>query len=303
LGDIRYIRDVDEDIKLRPGAKPFTLADYQRNAWQDFIENQVKAFKIPFFLGIGNHETIAPKTRGEFIEQFADWLEAPVLQEQRLKDNPDDHWLKTYFHWQKGNVDFIYLDNATTDQFDEPQLAWFDKVIGAAEANSSIKTIVVGMHEALPDSLAAGHSMSEYPVGIKSGRHVYTRLLEAQRRGKFVYVLASHSHFLMQNIFDTPYWQTQGGVLPGWIIGTAGAVRYALPEGAKKLSPFNRTNVYGYLLGTVNPKGSPSGTIRFEFREIKEADAPGEVKTKFGDALVKKCFEENTNVPDASNAQ
>ena len=51
--------------------------------------------------------------------------------------------------------------------------------------------------------------------------------------GKFAYVLASHSHFFMQDLFDTDYWKNSahgGVVLPGWIVGTAGARRYPLPD-------------------------------------------------------------------------
>ena len=44
-----------------------------------------------------------------------------------------------------------------------------------------------------------------------------------------VYVLASHSHYYMENIYNTEHWRLHGGVLPGWIVGTAGAVRYPLP--------------------------------------------------------------------------
>jgi Calcineurin-like phosphoesterase len=298
LGDLRAIADFDEDIKLRAGAKTPTILDYENSAWQDFIENQINAFKVPFFLGIGNHETISPKSRNEFLTQFADWLNAPEIQQQRLKDNPNDHRLRAYYHWQQKGVDFIYLDNATTDQFDAAQLGWFKKVLDTDEADPTITTIVVGMHEALPDSLASDHSMSDYPAGVQSGRAVYERLLQAQNRGhKLVYILASHSHFFMEGIFNSEYWKAHGGEVPGWIVGTAGAVRYKLPPNAETLARKAKTNVYGYLLATVNPTGSPLGTIRFDFRELKEPDVPVDVQTKFGTELIHWCFEKNSNVP------
>jgi hypothetical protein len=31
-------------------------------------------------VGIGNHETIPPKTREEFVLTFADWLNAPAIR-------------------------------------------------------------------------------------------------------------------------------------------------------------------------------------------------------------------------------
>jgi hypothetical protein len=298
LGDLRAISNFDEDIKLRAGAKMPSILDYENGAWQDFIENQINAFKVPFYLGIGNHETISPKSRNDFLIQFTDWLNTPEIQQQRLKDNPNDHRLKSYYHWQQNGVDFIYLDNATTDQFDAAQLGWFNKVLAADEANPAITTVVVGMHEALPDSLSSDHSMSDYPAGVQSGRAVYQRLLQAQNQGhKLVYILASHSHFFMEGIFNSEYWKANGGEIPGWIVGTAGAVRYKLPLGAETLARIAKTNVYGYLLATVNPENTPRGTIRFEFHELKVSDVSDDVKSKFGTDLIHWCFEKNSNVP------
>ncbi|MFL6278056.1 MAG: metallophosphoesterase family protein [Blastocatellia bacterium] len=294
LGDFRAIYDFDEDMQRRPQTAPLTIIRYEQMAWDDFIQNQVAAFKVPVFLGIGNHETIPPKTRAEYLSQFADWLNTPVLKEQRLLDNPRDHRLKAYFHWVQNGVDFISFDNATPDQLDNEQMVWAEGVLARDEANPNIKAVVVGMHQALPDSIAAFHSMSDYPVGLESGRRLYARLLALRDRGhKQVYLLASHSHFFMDGIFNTEYLRAHGGVLPGWIIGTAGAVRYSLPQNAKDAKAA-KTNVYGYLLATVNPAGEPEGTIRFEFREIHEADVPPEVLQQMGAELVHQCFEKNS---------
>jgi hypothetical protein len=294
LGDFRAIYDFDQDMQLRPRPQPLLIIDYEQQAWDDFIENQVSPFTVPVFLGIGNHETIPPKTRCEFLAQFADWLDAPPIKEQRLRDDPKDHRLKTYYHWAQGGVDFIYLDNATTDQFDLAQLTWFEKVLKLDAADPNVKTVVVGMHEALPDSLASDHSMGDYAAGVQSGRQVYADLLALQKSSnKRVYVLASHSHFFMEGIFDSAYWREHGGVLPGWIIGTAGAVRYKLPEGAS-LAKAARTNVYGYLLATVNPAGEPEGSIRFEFRELREPDVPASTVSLMGTDLVHQCFMKNS---------
>ncbi len=67
----------------------------------------------------------------------------------------------------------------------------------------------------------------------------------------------------MANIFNTEYVHQHGGVLPGWIIGTAGALRYPLPPESKMASAA-QTNVYGYLLANVKADGS----IDFRFSEI-----------------------------------
>jgi hypothetical protein len=294
LGDFRAIYDFDQDMQLRPRPQPLLIIDYESQAWDDFIENQLSPFTVPVFLGIGNHETIPPKTRGEFIAQFADWLNAPPIKEQRLRDDPKDHRLKTYYHWTQGGVDFIYLDNATTDQFDFAQLTWFEKVLKLDAADPNVKAVVVGMHEALPDSLASDHSMGDYPAGVQSGRQVYADLLALQKSSnKRVYVLASHSHFFMEGIFDSAYWREHGGVLPGWIVGTAGAVRYQLPANAN-LAKAARTNVYGYLFATVNPAGEPVGSIRFEFRELREPDVPPGTVSLMGTDLVHQCFTKNS---------
>ncbi len=292
LGDLRKIYDFDEDMVHQPDrlAHPMTIRDYENAAWNDFIENQVTPFGgLPVFIGIGNHETIAPKTRQDFLIQFADWLNTPILQRQRLADNPRDRRLRAYYHWVDGPVDFIYLDNATADQFDAAQMAWLRGVLQRARADDRVRSVVVGMHEALPESISSGHSMNESPAGIESGRNVYAQLLDLQNGAKKnVYLLASHSHFYMDGIFNTGYWRTHGGVLPGWIVGTAGAVRYALPPNARDAKEAE-TNVYGYLLGTVQPDGS----VRFHFQRIAEPDVPANVVARYKSEFVHWCFAEN----------
>lgn len=303
LGDLRAIYDMDEDIRDRPeyapgGGKPrLSVSAYETMAWPDFIENQIKAWgTVPFMVGIGNHETVAPmKNRDMFLLQFADWLDAPMIQQQRLKDNPGDHTMKTYYHWIEGGVDFMYLDNATWDQFDFAQMAWFKRTLTNAENNPDISALVVAMHAALPYSLASGHSMNDWPAGEQSGRAVYTALLDFRSKTKKpVYVLASHSHFYVANIFNSDYWKSHGGVLPGWIVGTAGAIRYVLPPTAKNADQA-MTNVYGYLLGTVDP--NKPERITFSFVQVDEKDVPAPVSQRMGPALMQYCFTRNSEAP------
>ena len=295
LGDLRATYTIDEDILHQPEhlTRPLTMEEYQNLEWQDYIGSQIAPFgSIPFFVGIGNHEVIPPKTRDGFLLQFADWLESPVLRAQRLKDNPDDHLLRTYYHWIDRGVAFYFLDNASVEQFDGTQLAWFESVLEKDLANPSVKTIVVGMHKALSESISKGHSMNESQTGTDTGRRVYADLLRAQNvRHKIVYVLSSHSHYFMDGIFNTDYWRQNGGVLPGWIVGTAGAVRYALPPGTADAHGAI-TNVYGSLLATVQP----SGEIKFEFEKLEETDIPASVTSKYGRDFVHWCFAENTQV-------
>jgi len=294
LGDLRAIYTFDEDIEHQPEhiAKPLAITDYESIAWPDFIDSQIAPFgSIPFMLGIGNHETVAPiKTREDFLLQFADWLDTPMLREQRLRDNPQDRRLQTYFHWIDRGVSFYYLDNVTGDELDAAQVRWFERNLAKDSADPAITTIVTGMHKALPESISAGHGMNESPTGTESGRRVYADLLRARNDAhKHIYVLASHSHYYMDGIFNTEYWKQHGGVLPGWIVGTAGAVRYALPDHSSD-AKVAITNVYGSLLGTVQP----SGEINFEFEKLKEADIPDEVTSRYGKDFVHWCFAENT---------
>ena len=282
LGDFRAIYTFDEDL-----VKPLNIIAYETGAWPDFIAHQLAPFgNLPIYLTPGNHETIPPATREQYMLQFADWLTAPNLRQQRLADDPTDHALRTYYHWVDHNIDFIALDNASHDQFDAAQMKWFHSVIQHDEASDNITTIVVGMHAALPGSFGGDHSMNDWSDGQMSGVDVYQTLWHAQDLAhKKVYLLASHSHFYMADVYRTETWK--GKVLPGWIVGTAGAVRYRLPPGAPPAT--SMTDVYGYLLATA----APDGSISFDFQQI---DLPELLRIDAGRhpaALVQWCVDRN----------
>jgi hypothetical protein len=109
LGDLRAIYGPDEDFvqeRSREG-KPTDLAEYEKDAWDDFIANQIKPWgETPVFLGIGNHETTPPKSRAAFVEKFRQYLDRAELREQRLKDDSKATQPKTYFHWMRDGVIF-----------------------------------------------------------------------------------------------------------------------------------------------------------------------------------------------------
>ncbi len=334
LGDLRAIYDFDQDMvqatKMDPkmAGKHLTIIDYEKSAWDDFAANQIAPFEnipMPFYLSIGNHETIPPKNRCQFSKQFARLLEKPELHNSKtdfvsgapaaakpanaknsksdaaeaapsddVKEcirqctdcSPSDS--KTYYHWTKDGVDFIYLDHASNEQFDKDQLNWFNDLIQKDTGDKTVRTVVVGMHKALPWSISCDHSMNESTEGTKSGEQVYQTLLNLQKQDKKVYVLASHSHFFMLDIFNTQHWRDDGGILPGWIVGTAGAERYPLPPLADLAK--SKTYVYGYMLGQVYP----DGTIDFEFTELKTSDIPAEIRNRYSGTWVKEaCFNEN----------
>lgn len=287
LGDFRALYDFDQDMLAARHGK-LTVLDYQNQAWQDFIDQQLAPFgDTPVYLALGNHELIQ-KTRPDLLVQFADWFNTPAIRTQRLLDNPADHTMRTYFHVREKNVDFITVDNASADKFDRDQVVWLESVLKHDEQDPAIRTVVVGMHDALPDSLTSGHSMNESPISTESGRRVYDDLLQFRKRsGKEVQVLASHSHFLLADPYKTSC-RTPEQVLPGWIVGTAGAVRYRLPAEHTE-SRLAATDVYGYLLGSVDA----AGHITFGFHEVDEIDVSAGDLKRYGVDTVHQCFAEN----------
>ena len=63
LGDLRATYAPDQDYKAEPQHRdhPVDRAEYLTQEWPDFIQNQVASFQpLPFFIGIGNHETVKP---------------------------------------------------------------------------------------------------------------------------------------------------------------------------------------------------------------------------------------------------
>jgi hypothetical protein len=315
LGDFRLLgrspnSTIDQDMQAEYGGN-LTAEEYRRIAWGDFIAHQVAPFgTLQVFLGIGNHELYKSQdsqlterqnveaSRAEFTKQFSYWLDSPPVRKSRGSQGGA---VKAYYHWLHRNVDFINLDNADEGKsFDDNQLRWLSGLLVQDRANQAVRSIVVGMHRALPNSLACGHSMNGDPEkpdrqGTLSGRAAYEMLARWQKdTGRPVYVLASHSHFYMAGIFNTPYWKNRNEVLPGWIVGTAGAQRYALPD-PLPAGTVARTKVSGYLLGTV----APDGTIAFELKEVTETDVPVEIKERYGEnreqgeQFVHQCFKEN----------
>ncbi len=310
LGDLRAIYKIDEDMAAaaQKTGQYLSCESYHKRAWQDFIDHQIVPFGTTrFYLGIGNHEVIPPKTPTEFSAQFQDWLLTPRLLMGRqdkeeiaaAKSGPcgkiaGRSYLSAvpYYHWVRGRIDFISLDNSS-GVFPSDQLDWFDCTLERAHNNNGISTVVVGMHEALPSSRASDHAMCDDAItdparkkeSCESAKHVYDALVEFQKTKK-VYVLASHSHFYMKGIFDN---QSPGSRLDGWIAGTAGAVRYVLPSGTQP-GPDAKTDVYGYLLGTVQQDGK----IDFKFQQVEESDIVDEVRQQYPPAFISWCFAKNS---------
>jgi hypothetical protein len=293
LGDFRAIYTIDEDMvppaSLHLNAPSLTKADYLAGAWPDFIQHQLKPFgAVEVFLAVGNHETIPPMSSAAYLKQFDPWLNSARLKAQRAADG-DAAGARTYYHWvMNGTVDFLTLDNATNSAFDAGQMAWIRARLAADRNAPSIKTIVVGLHEALPGSKGLSHSMCDSSAGVLTGGEVYNLLYDLQQAGKKVYVVASHSHFVLEDVYRTPYWGAK--VLPGWIVGAAGAVRYRLPPGLTGTA-FAKTDVSGYLLATVHADGS----IGFEFRELSLDDLRQANAGAVADALVGWCYAHNAD--------
>lgn len=288
LGDLRWMSKIDEDIANAKDRQPPSLEQYRALAWQDFQDHQLAAWgDTPVFLGIGNHELIAPKTRADFLATFRPYVNQPAVEAMRLRDEPAAREPRTYFHWIERGIDFIYLDNASKDQFDAAQLAWFEGVLQRAAKDPGVKAVLVGAHAPLPHSFGKDHAMDDWPAGVTSGERAYRLLLDfKQKSGKAVTLFASHQHFYMPDIFDTAYWRQNGGVLQGYIVGSGGAHRYALPADAPSGS---KTNVYGYLLATA----AASGAVQLDYREVNEGDVPAAVAARYAPEFVRWCFAKN----------
>jgi len=291
LGDFRWMSSTDQDMEALHGAgKLLSHSEYQQRAWDDFLSHQMAAFgSLPVFLGRGNHENVSPMTREGYVVKFSNFLDRPEIAAQRRADGVTDDTLQPWFHFTRNGVDFITLDNASHDEFSDAQLRWLRAVLDRDLApNSGIRTIVAGMHEALPHSTSSNHAMDDWALGVTTGEQVYNWFFDAKAAGKHVYLIASHSHYYSPNIFSTPYWKQQGKVVPGWIIGTAGAHRYKLPADTDSAS---KTNIYGFMQGTVQPDGQ----IVFTLRQLAEKDL---LSSKWPNAppdAIHECFIHNAD--------
>jgi hypothetical protein len=304
LGDLRAMFRIDCDMLVRAhpdydcrarpaaGLAPNDFNEYLKYAWDDFVERQIAPFgRTPFLLGIGNHELIN-RTREDFRCRFSKWLTQEPIQSQLKADakrGVPSQAASTFYHFVRGGVDFIYLDNADADaSFSDEQLDWLARVLAADAEDKKVRSIVVGMHAALPQSSERGHAMDATCRGFCTGLRAYDLLYRAQnldappRSRKRVYLFASHSHFFRENVYDTP--EHRGRVLPGWIVGTGGAEQYT----SRETDPVR----YGYLEVEVRPDGG----LATRFREVTRRTPP--LATGPGaDALTAFCFEQNKRPP------
>jgi hypothetical protein len=303
LGDFRKIQKPDQDlVSMLPPGQTITQDEYLKIAWDDFLTHQTASFgDLPVYLGRGNHEAIAPMTRDGYIAKFSSFLNRPELVAQRQIDEAAENKVQAnydgralfgtqpWYHFIRNGVDFITLDNADYDEFSVGQLRWLRTILNLDLApNSGVKAIVVGMHESLPNSTSIDHGMNDWAQGTQTGGTVYTWLYDANAAGKHVYLLSSHSHYYSPNIFYTYYWFEYYAMtmLPGWLVGTAGAYRYALPQGADKAS---KTDIYGFLQGTVHADGS----IDFALHELSENDLIQSKWPNAPPAAIQDCFNNN----------
>src|ERR1017187_5114797 len=289
LGDFRWMSQPDEDLVAMAGGTEPSKADYQQKAWDDFLAHQMASFgSFPVFLGRGNHEDVKPMTREGYVEKFSGFLDRPEIAAQRKADGEEAAPVCPWYHWTHNGVDFITLDNSSRDEFTDDQLHWLRGVLDRDLApNSGIRSIIAGMHEALPHSTGSEHAMDDWELGERTGDLVYTWFYDAQAAGKHVYLIASHSHYYSPNVFETSYWKERSKtVVPGWIMGAAGARRYQLPKGADKAA---KTHIYGYMRGAVHA----DGTIDFSLHELTENDL---IQSKWPNApldAIHECYVDN----------
>jgi len=296
LGDFRRTSDLDCDVatRLAPSFDCKTrgnqdevlprdaMGPYLDSEWDDFLERQVRPFgALPVFLTVGNHELYSERTRDEYRAKFRRQLTQEPIHRQRLLDKkaglPGMEG-DTYYRFQMRGVDFLDLDNGDRS-FSKEQMIWVARVLAADAKDPSITTIVAGMHAALPFSKQRRHAMEDTCAGFCSGMHVYDLFVRASRgllvpggKPKRVYLFASHAHSFDADAYDTP--EHAGRVLPGWIVGTAGAEQYRTPL------------TYGYL--EVEVRGD--GEVVPRFREVTRATGGPAGESP---ALLDHCFERN----------
>jgi hypothetical protein len=292
LGDFRWMSQPDQDLlAMLPAGTTLAKPEYQKMAWDDFITHQLNAFgDLPVFLGRGNHENVPPMTRQDYESKFASYLTRPEIVAQDSSDGAAaSPRSSSYYHFVRNGVDFITMDNASQDEFTDQQLAWLRGVLDHDQApGSGVTTILAGMHEALPHSTASNHAMDDWETGTQSGEKAYRIFAAAQKAGKHVYLLASHSHFYSPAIYDSPYWREAGLVIPGIIIGSAGAHRYKLPPG---VSAASKTHIYGYLQATVHG----DGTMDFKLKEISEDEMAAHKWPNAPLAAIHECYVNNSD--------
>jgi hypothetical protein len=293
LGDFRWMSQPDEDLVAMEGTShPLSIDEYRQVAWDNFITHQLASFgDMPVFLGRGNHESVAPMTRDRYIAKFSAYLNRPEILAQDHADGPAASPLSSpWYHFVRDGIDFITLDNATHDEFTDAQMTWLRGVLDRDLApGSGVKTILAGMHEALPNSTSSGHSMDDKGGhGTQSGEKAYRWFADAKAAGKHVYLLASHSHFYSPDIYDSPAWKQAGIVLPGIIIGSAGAHRYLLPPTAGAGS---KTHIYGYLQVTVHS----DSTMDFALKEISEEEMVSHKWPSAPLTAIHECFIHNSD--------
>jgi hypothetical protein len=295
LGDFRRMYDIDCDILTRkypsydcrerkPPLGANDMDEYLAGAWQDFVERQLTPFgQTKVFLGIGNHELFAGRTRMEFCRTFQKWLTQEPLHGQRRADSKrgiSSTEGDTTYHFVLRGADFIFLDNADEKAFTAEQITWLSGVLAADAENPVVKTIIAGMHEPLPYSTGRLHAMDVSCQGRCSGQQVYDMLFRVQNlsappeKQKRVYLVASHLHYFEENIYDTP--EHHGQVLPGWAVGTGGAEQKSA------------TIRYGYVLVEVHPDGS----IGTQFKEVT-GDSPPLASGPGATTLTEFCFSLN----------
>ena len=173
LGDFRWMSSPDQDmLAMEAGGPPLSKAEYQQRAWDDFLTHQIASFgSVPVFIGRGNHETVPPMTREGYIAKFSTLLDRPEIAEQRKEDGAEAAPLGPWYHWVHNGVDFITLDNSSHDEFTGAQLRWLRAVLDRdLDPHSGVRSIVAGMHEALPHSTGSEHAMDDWDSGSAHGR-------------------------------------------------------------------------------------------------------------------------------------
>lgn len=300
LGGFRHGSKVDKDalflrVMQTPGGVPGIL-DYAGVAQGDVREHQIKLFAGErIYTTFGAPEEERPLTKYQFQITLREQFEYPELVAQRAADGDrlaNGHGLSPpYYHWRERNVEFISIDTSS-ERWPEPaQQRWIERVVTRAIVDERIRTVVVATHEPLPHSRALEVDCPPRAV-VERREGLYQTFARVAAAGKRIYLLSASQHYFLNDLYATPYWQSAehgAVVLPGVMVGTAGAERMLAPGSPPDAAPGD----YGYLRAEV----AADGEIRFAFVPLTRAELENAPGSDFEPGLGKACSEGNIARP------
>ena len=151
--------------------RPLTKTEYPGIAWDDFTQNQMAAFgDTPFYLGIGNHDTVAPEDHAAFVARFSEQLDLPNLRAQRLKDDPSDLAAEDVLPLDRARrgLSSIWTTRTETSSSAD-QVAWLEKTLNRDLPILRFARLWWACTRRFPESLSSNHAMDDSKAAREAG--------------------------------------------------------------------------------------------------------------------------------------